>query len=631
MKRKNFYVAAGLGLVQLILLNSKASAQEKPLRTLDEVVVTASRSPKKQSEIGKVVMIISAETLARSQGRSLTEVLNNVSGLTIGGSGNNQGDVKAIYLRGSSPGNTLILMDGIPVNDASGISGEYNISAIPVDQVERVEILKGGNSTLYGSDAVAGVINIITKKGLGKLRANLLATGGSKHTFKQVLGLNGQIEKTAVAFNASNLETKGFSTATAAKGETDFDRDGFKQRSVSLNISEQATDKFLIRGNVQANDNKADLDGGSFADAKDYTYAKTSFLAGFGGVLNLNTGALNFNVSQNNVKNLFNYAGSLTNNVGRITHVETGLNYSLSSFLDITSGASYKYSATDQNSPYENLIANNKIKSVFTSLFFKTDHGFRAEIGGRYNDHSQFGDNFTYTLNPSYVFNDRYKVFVNVSSAYRVPSLYQLFSVYGNLNLKPETTTSYEAGFDLDISEILNLNFSYFKRKTKDVIAFGQVTPDKFGYLNQDKQNDKGFELELGVKPTSNINISGFFAYVDGNITTPTNTSFNLFRRPKNSFGANAAIELSKKTSFNLIYKFTDKRKDQYFDGTSFETVEADLAAYHLFDIYLQYKPINKLTLFADVKNILDKKYIEFAGYNTQGINFNAGFKLGLY
>ena len=175
MKTKFFYIAACLGLAQLALLNSNALAQQRPVADLDEVVVTASRSPKKISEIGKVVRVISAETLAKSQGRTLPEILNNIAGITIGGNGSNPADVKAVYMRGASAANTLILIDGIPVNDASEISGEYNISAIPIDIIERVEILKGGNSTLYGSDAVAGVINIITKKGTGVLSANVLA------------------------------------------------------------------------------------------------------------------------------------------------------------------------------------------------------------------------------------------------------------------------------------------------------------------------------------------------------------------------------------------------------------------------------------------------------------------------
>ena len=629
MKTKKNYVAAGLGLAQLVLLSSSALAQQEPVRNLNEVVVTATRSSKKQSEIGKVVRVISAEALSRSQGRSLPEVLNQVAGLTIGGNGNSPGDIKAVYLRGAAPGNTLVLIDGIPVNDASGITGEYDISAIPVEQVERIEIVKGGNSTLYGSDAVAGVINIITKKGAGKLAANLLSTAGSYETFKQVLGLNGKISKTSLSLTASNLNSKNFSTAAHAAGESDFDKDGFTQRSVSLNVGQQISDKFLLRANVQANGNEAGLDNGAFSDAIDYTYQKNTVLAGIGGRLHLPKGEFNFNVSHNAVKNLYDNQGSLTNNRGRISQLEAGINYQLTSFLDLTSGASYKLSTTDQSNAYsDRLITDNNIKSLFTSLFLKTSSGFHAELGGRVNDHSQYGENFTYTINPSYVINDRYKVFVNLSSAYRVPSLYQLFSQYGNLGLKPESSRTYEAGLDLDLlPEKLNLNLSYFDRKISDVIDFGAISPTQFGYINQNEQNDKGLEIEMSFKPTRILSFNAFYAYVDGEMTSPIGTAFNLFRRPKNTFGANAGLSIGKSVAVNLTYKFTGNREDFYFDS-SFNQVSADLDSYNMLDAYIQYQPVSKLTLFADVKNLLDEDYREFAGYNTKGLNFNAGFRL---
>ncbi|MEJ7780438.1 MAG: TonB-dependent receptor [Daejeonella sp.] len=629
MKKTKIYKIAGLGLAHLGLLTNSSLAQERPAANLDEVVVTASRSPKKISEIGKVTRVITAEMLSKSQGRSLPEVLNNVAGLTIGGNGNNPGDIKSVFLRGASAANTLILIDGIPVNDASGISGEYNIAAIAIDQVERVEILKGGNSTLYGSDAVAGVINIITKKGAGKLMANLLATGGTYDTYKQMLGLNGMIGTTSISLNASNLDSKSFSTAAPGKGETNFDKDDFHQKSVSLNIGQQLTNRFLLNGNFQANNNQAGLDNGAFADAKDYTSSKSAFLAGLGGKLSITKGSLNFNLSQNNVRNYFDNKGSITNSGGNITHVESNLNYAFNNIVDIASGVSYRFAKTEQRNRFSPpLFADNNLKSLFTSIFIKSNTGFQAEVGGRLNDHSQYGSNFTYTLNPSYLIADRYKIFANVSSAYRVPSLYQLFSQFGNLNLEPEKSVTYEAGFDFNFTDKLNLSLAYFKRDIDDVIDFGQVRTGVFGYINQNNQKDNGFEIELAFKPSSSINLNAFYAYVDGEVTTPASTTFNLFRRPKNSFGLNAGYDINEQFSFNLIYKFTDKRQDRYFDNSTFKTVTADMESYNMVDLYAQYKPAGRLTLFTDVKNILDEQYVDFSGYTTKGLNFNAGVRL---
>src|SRR5690606_19258342 len=136
----------------------------------------------------------------------------------------------------------------------------------------------------------------------------------------------------------------------------------------------------------------------------------------------------------------------------------------------------------------------------------------------------------TYTLNPSYLIADRYKIFVNVSSAYRVPSLYQLFSEYGNLDLEPETSTSYEAGFDLNFTDKLNLSFSYFKRDIDNLIDFGALSSGSFGYLNQNNQKDKGYEVELQIDPSPSVRLSGFYAHVEGDLVTSAGESFNLFR-----------------------------------------------------------------------------------------------------
>lgn len=630
MNKKFIKVLAGLGFAHLALLSATAFSQEKTINQLDEVVVTASRSPRKQSETGKVVRVISAAQLAQSQGRTLPELLNNVAGLNMGGFGNHPSEIKALYLRGASAGNTLILIDGIAVNDASNISGEYDISAIAIEQIERIEILKGGNSTLYGSDAVAGVINIITKKGEGSLKAHVLATGGSYGTYKQVLGLNGSLGSTRIGFNASNLNVNGFSTARPASNQENYEKDGFKQRSIGLNVQQAISLKFKLNANVQANQNLADLDNGAFDDNADYTYNKTALLVGLGGQFIAGKAVYNFNLSQNNVDNRFLNSGSPETTRGDITNLEANVSYPLAPFVDLIGGLNYKRSSTDQVSPWGALTADNNIKSVYSSLFFKLGEQFRTELGGRLNEHNVYGNNLTYTFNPSYLIANRYKLFVNLSSAFKVPSLYQLFSEYGNLNLKPESTNTFEAGADMElVPSKLRLNLAYFNRNIKDVIDFGLVGQD-FRYVNKNQQKDKGFELELNYKPSAKITVDAFYAYVTGKQIQGSESINNLIRRPKHSLGLNLQASLSKQFTAAVSYKWVAERIDQYYDTTKNESVSVDLKPFGFVDAYLQYRPKSNWTLFADVKNLLDTDFIDRAGYTTKGINFNAGFKFDI-
>ncbi len=631
MKRKNLLLAVSAGLATNLFANN-LKAQENPVHSLDDVVITAARTPKKQSETGKVVRVITAEKLAQSQGRSLSQVLNEVAGITIGGSGNNPGDIKTVYMRGANAGNTLILIDNIAVNDASGISGEFNFASIPIDQIERIEILKGGNSTLYGSDAVAGVINIITKKGIGKLNTSFLATAGSYKNFKQALSLNGQIERTSVAINFSNQDADNFSTSKSANEEFEFESDPSHQKGLNVNIGQQITDHFVLRSLIQTGTASAQLDYGAFTDATGYDYQKNTLLAAVSGTYDPGKMRIDFNISENKVKNLFNDNNSITNNKGDILTAEANITYPVGSFLNVISGFNLKHSSTEQINPYSSaLYADNNINSIFTSAFLKTNSGFNFELGGRYNKHSVYGDNFTYTINPSYVIDSRYKIYFNLSSAYKIPSLYQLFSEYGNLALRPENSKSYEAGFDLDlIPSKLNINLNSFVREIENVIDFGQLQSGKYAYINQNQQKDKGFEFEVGFKPASVINLTAYYAYVEGNQINDANTVNNLFRIPKNSVGATADLILSKAFDLNFSYKFSGSRTDRYFDNDTFELKQSDLSSYHLLNTHLQFKPSAKLILFTEVQNILNQDYVEFAGYNTMGINFNSGLRLTL-
>jgi vitamin B12 transporter len=165
-------------------------------QVLDEVVVSTNKYPQKQSQSGKVVSVIDAATIQRSKGKTVGELLNQQVGLTVIGSQNTLGTNQDLYLRGAGAGYTLILVDGLPVYDPSGASTSFDINLIAIDQIERIEILKGGQSSLYGSDAVAGVINIITTKNSGKkLGLSGSLAGGSYDTYRASVNAGGQYKK----------------------------------------------------------------------------------------------------------------------------------------------------------------------------------------------------------------------------------------------------------------------------------------------------------------------------------------------------------------------------------------------------------------------------------------------------
>jgi vitamin B12 transporter len=649
MNKKNYVVAAGLGFAQLALLTGSAIAQERSASQLDEVVLVASRSPKKQSEIGKAVKVIGPEMLAKSQGRTLYELLNTVAGLTISGAGNAPGSAVTVFTRGAARGNTLILIDGIPAANASDLNNEFDISSIAINQVERIEILKGTNSTLYGSDAVAGVINIITRQpSAGKPRADIMATGGSYGTFKEAASLNGMIGTTGLALNISNSTSDGFSAAKDPSGAANFDLDGFTQRSLSGHLTHAFSSHLSIKANLQLNRNTFDTDDGAFADDRDYTVKNSIFNGGIRARYQYPSGAVELIYNQNNVRNQFNDPEtngdfSRQDNKGRIYYAEAIVNQQVAQWVDLTAGINYRNMETDQEyesqssfGPYNSHLtygdANSQVAGAYSSFFLKAG-GFHAELGGRFNmgghfgNDRQYGNSFTYTINPSYSVNG-HKIYLNVASAFKAPSLYQLTSEYKNKSgeLVPERTSSVEGGVSLTlVPSALNLDLSGFIRNTNNLIYFyTDLTTFASEYRNGYKQHDYGVEAELAATPLADLTFSLWFAYVKGKGTDVSGTTVDyLLRRPKNTWGAAGSYRFSQAVSLDLSYKYTGARLDPF----GYPAVNLIQHPYSLFDAYLQVKPSAKVTLFADAKNLFDEGYTEWEGFTARGRNFNAGFK----
>ena len=152
---------------------------------LDEVVITATKNPKKLSETGKVVIVITKDQIEKSAGKDLTQLLTEQTGVVVNGAYSNPGKDKSLFLRGATDKYTLILLDGVPLNEPAGVGGSFDLRLLSLANIERIEILKGSQSTLYGSNAVAGVINIISKKpDTDKPQFRGVARYGSFNTFK---------------------------------------------------------------------------------------------------------------------------------------------------------------------------------------------------------------------------------------------------------------------------------------------------------------------------------------------------------------------------------------------------------------------------------------------------------------
>jgi vitamin B12 transporter len=617
------------------LAPNQTNAQQDSARTtqLNEVVITATKFSKNQTETGKVLTVIDEVQLQRSSGKDISQLLNEQVGIIINGANSNPGKDKSVFLRGAGSQYTLILLDGIPVNDPSGVGGAYDLRMLPVDHVERIEILKGSQSTLYGSDAIAGVINIITKKkgdkpvgGFGTL------SYGSYNTFKGNAGLAGSTGLLDYNLSYTRFQTDGISEAKDETGNGDFDKDGYNQNSFQLNLGINLFDKLSVNPFIRYTDYDGKYDGGAFADDKTAIYTTTLLNYGLTGQYKLAQGAINLQLGRSNTERNFESAFGKFPFNGNFDHAEIFVNHNIANHFQVLAGFNFQ----NLNMKDENAVKKNPsitIASPYASFFVKNFHGFSAEVGGRYNSHSEFGNAFTYSINPSYLIHKQVKLFANYSTGFKAPTLNELYGQFGaNDKLKPQESNNAEAGVQyIAPDNAVDVRATYFNRQIKNAIIYGAS-----GYINLNEQHDHGFEIEPTIHVNEKLSIRAFYAFVTGEVTTKNfadqDTTFNnLIRRPKNSFGFNIGYQVTQRFFASLNVKTFGDRKDTFFDLTDFSTRPVNLSAYQLLDFYAEFKLADgRLTLFVDAKNILDQDYTEVYGYNTLGFNVNTGvsFKL---
>ncbi|GAA4321905.1 TonB-dependent receptor plug domain-containing protein [Flaviaesturariibacter amylovorans] len=623
-------------------------------KVLNEVVVSATKSEVKASATGKVVVTISRADIERAGARDLTQVLAEQGGLFINGAWSNPGKDKSVYIRGARVDHSLITIDGVPVYDATGIGSNFDLRLIPIERVERIEILKGSQGTLYGSDAIAGVINIITRKaGPGTVQGSALLSYGSFNTLRTAASVNGRngIIDYNVGYNYFN--TKGISEAATPEGSKEFAPNGYTQHGADASIGFQLTPKVHLQPYVRYTTNSGNLDAGYHADALDFTYEQKNLQPGLRGTFTLGKGTLRALYNYNRIERSYEDDSTQTPNLFNT--------YSSSSFtalehfgelfytlplrnVKLTFGSDYRASSMKQENISISQWGNSKTElgtdslqqrqiSAYANALWTPFQGFSLEAGARYNNHSRYGSNGAWNLNPSYLWNNSVKLFANISSGYRTPSLYQLFSEYGNKDLKAEQSMNYEGGIQvLSGDGAASLRVTYFNRDVKDLIVFfTDPTTFQSNYINRDRQKDHGIEIDGKVQFSKHVFGKLFYGYADGEVTTKfgsrDTTVFNLYRRPKQNVALSLGVTFGGFTASAQL-NAVGNVQDQYFDNSSFTVKTVTLKNYALLNLYAEYAVQRTgLRIFVDARNVTDAKYQEIYGYGTPGFNAYGGVR----
>lgn len=633
------------------LMTSCGYAQVKDsvkVNQLDEVVISDTKFAQSKEKSGKVITKISADELQKKSGQSLATILSSVAGVEINGNQSANGKNLGYYIRGGKNQQVLILIDGNPVTDASGISFEFDLRLLPIDQVESIEIMKGAASTLYGSGAATAVINITLKKSSKKpIQANAYMNIGSNNTssnhkyngqdFNQGFSLNGTVSKVNYLASLNSTETGGMSQIAAPTPDSNYDKDRFSRINYMSKIGFKVTEKLTLDffGNYDKVNNDYDFtfDNTGFSDTNLNKSKTGQYRFGFTPKYKYKKGEFHLNSSFSKIQrdyqelNTYTSAIDYSNYAARSINLDAFNKYDLNKSFYLITGANYQFHDMSSATPYSNIAKEgtkfNMIDPYVTGVY-SSNFGLNVNAGARLDVHSQYGNQLVYNVNPSFNFGKEIlvKILGSISTAFITPSLYQLYSQYGTSTLTPEKNTTIESGFEITLlNKKLTLNAVGFYREQNNSIGFDPT----YHYANIEGLNKaKGIETSFNYALNSKLNLNANYTF------TQVDEALNRLI-PKHKVNSSIDFSATKRLFLNVSYQYVDARQDAFFDGNTYTVVPAKLDSYQLVNALVKYELVkNRLSIFGSATNILNKDFVENIGYSTRGRNFKLGLNISL-
>ncbi|MFA5144512.1 MAG: TonB-dependent receptor [Candidatus Omnitrophota bacterium] len=621
-------------VLAILLVSSQVWAQEQEDSVvkydLGNVIVSATKTEIYQAEIGSSTTVITAEDIAKTGKRSVQEVLRDVPGLTVMQSGA-QGGQTSVYLRGAGSGQTLVMIDGVEMNDPIEAGRSFNFADLTTDNIERIEVVRGPQSTLYGSDAMAGVINIITKKGKGKPKVEGYFEGGAHNTFRESLSSSGKTDKFNYSLSASRLDSGGISAATGGS-----EKDPYHNTSISSRVGYKVLDSAELSLTANYTDSVASIDYAANKDVSNHTSWSKDLATKFTFDQSINswwTHALSFSYHDIRRKDKKEWDPVYEDSIndwykGSNKKIEWQHNFSPVKWNMLTAGLEYENEAGSSYyyvnpDPWGSSVKQDR-KSVDNWGYYLQDQlkawdKLFITPGIRIDDHDIFGSETTYKISTAYIISQTAtRLKANWGTGFKAPTLYQLYSGYGNLDLKPEESNSYDFGFEQDFfKDKLSFDLTYFHNDFKNMITWTDMGSYIYKYMNVDKATAKGFEIGAKFRPLGNLTLGANFTYTD---TEDKETGLTLARRPKRQASFSADWGFLPNANLNLGLNYVGKRRDSDYNSVTDK-------AYTVVRLAASYDITKNFQVFGRIENLFDKQYQEVSGYETLGRSVYAGIK----
>jgi vitamin B12 transporter len=619
-------------IASLPLCGSAAFANTELEDVPDTVVVTATRIPTPQLQVASSISVISADEIAARQLQTLPDLLKDMPGLNVVQSGGPGGQT-SLFMRGTNSNHTKVFVDGIDVSDPSSPAGNFDFGPFLAQDIQKVEILRGPQSGLYGSDAIGGVISIITKSGSGPAQFSARAEAGSFDTFNQSGSVSGGLERFHYAATVEHVhsgETPVTPLDLLAPGERridDYDDILTGSTKLGFDVTEhfdlgwvaRYTESHLRLTAENYNNFPADFPDSAQSenDTRQYYTRATAHLLAFDGALDQTLG-----LAYSNIKS-FETSPELPESdfFGARVKIDWQGNIRLAANEKLVIGAEHQ--RDEMTVP---LAASTTIDSGYAELQSSFGGSVFDTLSVRYDANDRFGGKVTYRVAPAYVIQATGTKFkASVGTGFKAPTLSQMFQnfpdffFFGNPDLKPESSLGYDLGFEQALAnETVRFGATYFRNNIKNLIA---DSADFSTWANVGRAVTKGVESFVSYRPMPDLTLRLDYTYTEA---TDEILNQELLRRPKHKAGLNTAWQATSRLSLNV----TVLAVGNWIDGNrDFSIQRLNAPGYTTVDLAAGYELTRNWSLTARIDNLFNRHYENPVGFLQPSLGAFAGIR----
>ncbi|MFA3783915.1 TonB-dependent receptor plug domain-containing protein [Melioribacteraceae bacterium 4301-Me] len=631
----------------LLLFSATSFPQSDTLKTtLSEIIVTANRTETPYYTLASSVSVLTQKDLKERQINTVVDALRELPGVTVVEQGG-PGKLASVFIRGASPNHTLVLIDGTEMNNPSSPDNAFDFSYLNVNDIDKIEIVRGPQSTLYGSEAIAGVINIITKFGSPNKNFSFYGEGGSNNYYRGNVSAYGNYNKLNYFLSFSRNKTDGISAADSKYGNTE--KDGYSNNSftgkIMIHPNNNFNSSFLYKYTKSNNDldqNEKLGDDPNFSyKVEEQLFSSISKLELFNkkwkqsltaSIMKRISKAVDLpdeirpNTSSNNYANGVRYSIDWQNNFYFLSNnlITVGIEHK-------TEKASSNYSSTSIFGPYQSIFPE---QSVYTNSLYAQDqinvfNKLFTSVGLRYDNHQKFGGELTYRITQAFYFDKiKTKFKATYGTGFKAPSLFYLFDpAYGNPSLKPEKSKGYDFGVEqFLLGGKLSFELNYYSLMLTDMFSFDE----NFKAINVAKASMKGIEFNLTGYRINRFNFSINYTLTNTKDEYVKSTDYNLplLRRPKNQAFLLVGYDFNTDVNLQLQVKYVGERYDK--DFTTYPAQRTKLSSYTIVNLLSSIKISDNLEFYGRIQNLFNANYEEVLYYGTLGRTFYLGAGINL-